>query len=343
MTITLGELAEMTGAELQGNPEYIVDHLSTPAAAKKGALCCIFQKRYLDQIPNCESAALIISPEFKEHVKGPALFHANPNYAYALASRAFSRRYEPAGIHASAIIDTSAQIADGVSIAAQVVIEKNVIIETGCHIGARSYIGADTHVQENSVLRPNVTLLEDTKIGKNALIHSGVVIGDDGFGYAPHEGQWHHVEQVGNVVLGDNVEIGTNTTIDRGKFTSTIISDGVKIDNQVQIGHNVFIGENTIMSACTGVAGSTRIGKNCMIAGACGLSDHLEIADGVMITAMSRVTHSLKKPNTSYSSGTNALESSSWRRNAVRFSQLNDMARRLKKLEKQLEIKKSEP
>lgn len=337
MTITLGELAEMTGAELQGNPEYIVHHLSPPQNAGDGALCCIFQKRYLDQIPSCESAALIISPEFKEHVKGHALFHANPNYAYALASRSFSRRYEPTGIHASAVVDASARIAPSASIAAHVVIEKDVVIEADCHIGARSYIGAGTHIQENSVLRPNVTLLEDTKVGKNALIHSGVVIGDDGFGYAPHEGQWHHVEQVGNVVLGDNVEIGSNTTIDRGKFTSTIISDGVKIDNQVQIGHNVFIGENTIMSACTGVAGSTRIGKNCMIAGASGISDHLEIADGVIITAMSRVTHSLKKANTSYSSGTNAIESQAWRKNAVRFSQLNDMARRLNKLEKLLE------
>ncbi|CAA6807821.1 MAG: UDP-3-O-[3-hydroxymyristoyl] glucosamine N-acyltransferase (EC [uncultured Thiotrichaceae bacterium] len=337
MTITLGELAEITGAELQGNSEYIVHHLSTPENAGEGALCCIFQKHYLDQIASCKLAALIISPEFKEYVTGCALFHTNPNYAYAVASRVFSRRYEPTGIHASAVIDASAQIAGGVSVAAHVVIEKDVIIEAGCHIGAQSYIGAGTHIRENSVLRPNVTLLEETKVGKNALLHSGVVIGDDGFGYAPHEGEWHHVEQVGNVVLGDNVEIGSNTTIDRGKFTSTIISDGVKIDNQVQIGHNVFIGENTIMSACSAVAGSTRIGKNCMIAGASGISDHLEIADGVIITAMSRVTHSLEKANTSYSSGTNAIETVSWRRNAVRFSQLNDMAKRLKKLEKQLE------
>lgn len=340
MTITLGKLAEITGAELQGNPDYIVHYLATPENAKEGALCCIFQKQYLDQIAFCQSAVLVISPDFKAKVSGPALFHANPNYAYALASRLFSRHFDPAGIHASVVIDASAQIAEGVSIGANVVIEKDVIIETGCHIGAQSYIGAGAHIQAHSMLRPNVTLLEETKVGKNALLHSGVVIGDDGFGYAPHNGEWHHIEQVGNVVLGDNVEIGSNTTIDRGKFSATIISDGVKIDNQVQIGHNVFIGENTIMSACTAVAGSTRIGKNCLIAGAVGISDHLEIADRVIITAMSRVTHSLTKEGMSYSTGTNVTETAVWRRNAVRFSQLNDMAKRLKELERQVESMK---
>jgi UDP-3-O-[3-hydroxymyristoyl] glucosamine N-acyltransferase len=196
-------------------------------------------------------------------------------------------------------------------------------------IGARSLIG------EGGWLAPRVTLYHDVRIGKRVVIQSGAVIGGEGFGFANEKGVWQKIAQLGGVLIGDDVEIGANTTIDRGALADTLIGNGVKLDNQIMIAHNVQVGDNTAMAGCAGISGSTKIGKNCMIAGGVGMVGHIEVCDGVFVTGMTMVTRSITEPG-SYSSGTAMQPAGEWRKSAARIRQLDDMARRLQQLEKQL-------
>lgn len=335
--ITLGELAELTDATVIGDDSVVICSVTTLQKAGKNDICFISDNKYLPLLAECKAGMVILKPEHETFFDGNKLIHANPYFVYAKISTFFPFITKPAtGIHPSAVIDDSVIIAEDVSIGPHVVIEKNTSIAQGTTIAAGCYIGEQVTLGAFNELLPNVTVFSYTKTGKNCRLHSGAVIGDEGFGFAPHKGKWHRIEQFGNVELGNDVEVGSNTTIDRAALSTTLISDGVKIDNQVQIGHNVHIGEHSIIIGGTGVAGSTKIGKACILAGASGVAGHLEVADGVTVTAMSRVLSSLKKPGTSYSSGTAIEESPIWRRNAIRFTQLNDMAKRLKKLEEKL-------
>jgi UDP-3-O-[3-hydroxymyristoyl] glucosamine N-acyltransferase len=212
------------------------------------------------------------------------------------------------------------------------------VVEEGAEIGARVFVGpgcivgADCRIGEDSRLVARVTLSEGTQVGKRVLIHPGAVIGREGFGFAKDGEQWVRIPQLGRVRLGDDVEIGANTTVDRGALEDTVIADGAKLDNLIQIGHNCLIGENTAMAACSGISGSTRIGRNCTIAGAVGMAGHLEIGDDVHFTGMAMVTRSFVEPG-SYSSGIPAMPSGEWRRNVARFRHLDELSRRLKQLE----------
>lgn len=335
--ITLGELAELTDATVIGDEYAVIHNVATLDKAGKNDICFVSDKKYLPLLASCKAGMVILKPEHEAFFAGNKLIHENPYFVYAKVSTFFPFIPKPmAGIHATAVIDDSVSIAEDVSIGPHVVIEKNTSIGQGTTIAAGCYIGEQVELGAFNELLPNVTVFSQTKTGENCRLHSGAVIGDEGFGFAPHNGEWHRIEQFGNVELGNNVEVGSNTTIDRAALSSTLIGDGVKIDNQVQIGHNVQIGEHSIIIGGTGIAGSAKIGKGCILAGASGVAGHLEIADGVTVTAMSRVLRSLNKTNASYSSGTALEESSTWRRNAIRFTQLDGIAKRLKKLEAKL-------
>jgi len=335
--ITLGELAKLTKATLMGDEGLIIHNIATPSEAKKNDICFVSDNKYLSLLSSCQASAVILKPEHETFFKGDKLIHVNPYFVYAKISTFFPFIAKPiAGIHPTAVIDDSVAIEEDVAIGPHVVIEKNTVIAKGTTIAAGCYIGEHVTLGAFNELLPNVTLFSHTKTGNNCRLHSGVVIGDEGFGFAPHNGKWHRIEQFGNVKLGNDVEIGSNTTIDRAALSTTLIGDGVKIDNQVQVGHNVQIGDHSLIISGTGIAGSTKIGKGCILAGASGIAGHLEIADGVTVTGMSRVLSSLKKSGATYSSGTAIEESATWRRNAIRFTQLNDMAKRLKKLEEKL-------
>ena len=315
---TLQELADYTGSVLQGNAGLRVLAVASIDNAGVGDISYIRDAKYRHYLQSSAASALILPPDMAEMYTGDCLIHPKPYLAYAKAVSLLYPVSRPAVvIHPSAVIEEGVILADG------------VIIEAGCVIGRGCNIG------ENSWLHANVTLYADTKIGKRCIIHSGAVLGADGFGFAPDQQAWFKIPQVGNVVVGDDVEIGANTTIDRAALGSTLIGNGVKLDNLIQIGHNTQIGDHTAIAACTAVAGSVQIGKHCQIAGMCAIAGHLSIADHVVVTGTSMVSHSITKPGV-YSSGTTIEENAVWRKNAVRFNQLDKLARRLQELEKQL-------
>jgi UDP-3-O-[3-hydroxymyristoyl] glucosamine N-acyltransferase len=333
---TLKALAEFLGASLEGDPSAEVTGLSTLQQATGSELTFLSNPAYQKQLRTTDALAVILKPELASEYNGNKLLLDNPYLGYARISKLFDRApAAAAGIHPSASVDESANLGKGVSvganasIAAGVDIGDDVVIEAGCVIGADTCIGAGSH------LHANVTVYHGVVLGKSVRIHSGSVIGADGFGFAPGTEGWTKIHQIGGVVIGDQVEIGACTTVDRGALDDTCIGDGVIIDNQVQIAHNVKIGENTAIAGCTGIAGSTTIGRNCTIAGAVSIIGHLDICDGVHISVMTLVNKSISTPG-SYSSGTVAAPTKSWRRNAVRFSQLDQIAVRLAAVEKNL-------
>ena len=232
------------------------------------------------------------------------------------------------GIHPSAVISADADIAEGVSIGPFCVIESGSRVEAGAVLGPHCTIGADCVVGAQSRLGANVTLVRRVRLGQRVLIHSGAVLGADGFGLAFDRDHWIKVPQLGGVRIGDDCEIGANTTIDRGALEDTVLEEDVRLDNQIQIAHNVVIGAHTAIAGCAAIAGSTRVGRYCLIGGAAGIIGHLTIADRVTITAMSLVTHSIRAAG-EYSSGTPIQESRLWRRNAARFKHLDKLARQL--------------
>jgi len=239
------------------------------------------------------------------------------------------------GIHSSVVIGDNCTIAMSARIAAQVFIGANVQIGDNVVIGPGCIIENDVKIGADSRLMSNVTLCRKVIIGQRVRIHPGVVIGADGFGIANDNGNWLKIPQVGKVIIGDDVEIGANTTIDRGAIDDTIISNGVKLDNQIQIGHNVFIGEHTVIAGCVGISGSTRIGSHCAIGGGTGIAGHIEITDGVQLTGMSMVTKSIMAAGT-YSSGIPVEPTREWHRNVVRYRQLDKLNDKLKQLEAKL-------
>jgi UDP-3-O-[3-hydroxymyristoyl] glucosamine N-acyltransferase len=335
---TLRELAKQLDAEYMGSlaaETTVVKGLASLQGAKPDELTFLAREDYAKYLPECRAAAVIVSEKMTTECSIPLLKVKNPYLAYAKASALFNHRAGiTPGIHSSAIIDASVKIGSSVYIGSRVVIESGVVIGAGSVIHSGCVIGANTRIGEGCLLHANVTLYDGLVLGDRVLIHSGAVIGADGFGFAPKpESGWEKIHQLGGVRIGNHVEIGANTTIDRGAIEDTVIEDGVIIDNQVQIAHNVYIGKNTAIAACTGIAGSTNIGANCTIAGAVGIVGHLTIVDNVHVTAMTLVTGSIDQPG-SYSGGTPVLPTKEWRRSAIRFGQLEEIVKRLKALEK---------
>ena len=333
---TLGAIAEALGARLNGDADLTVTGIATLQSAEPGQITFLANASYARYLADTRASAVILNEAFADQCPTNVLVMENPYLGYARLSHWFDPAGRPAaGIHPSATVDPSASVAASASIAAGVVVEAEAVIGDGVVIGAGSFIGARSQVGDDSRLWANVTLYHDVRIGERCIVHSGAVLGADGFGFANDRGVWHKIAQIGGVRVGNDVEIGANTTIDRGALDDTVIGDGVKLDNQIQIAHNVQIGAHTAIAACVGIAGSTTIGEYCIFGGGSGVGGHLEIADRVHLTGMTMVTRSLNEPGV-YSSGTGVESNRHWRKSVVRFRQLDDMARRLKELEKKL-------
>lgn len=332
----LGDIAAHLGAELKGDPDTEVGGLATLQTASSGEIAFLANPFYAKHLADTHASAVILMPSLADQCPVNALLLENPYFGYATLSHWFEQApVASPGIHPTAVVAPSARIASTASLGPQVVIEEDVVVGEGVVIGAGSIIGARCQLGDHSVLRPRVTLAHDVRVGQRCHILSGAVLGSDGFGFANEAGVWHRIAQLGGVVLGDDVEVGANTTIDRGALEDTVIGDGVKLDNLIQIGHNVNIGEHTALAAKCVVAGSTRIGSYCVFGGATGVAGHLTISDKVQLTAMTMVTASISEPGL-YSSGTGFDTNRQWRKNVVRFRQLDRLARRLKELEKKL-------
>lgn len=335
--ITLGHLAEFLGATLRGPADKEISGLATLQEAGPGQVSFLANPQYRKFLATTQAAAVLLKPADAEGYAGDALLIADPYLAYARISHLFDPKPKAAaGIHPTAIVAEDAVVDPNASIGPYVIIESGARIAAGVTLGAHCYIGARSVIGEGGWLAPRVTLYHDVRIGQRVVIQSGAVLGGEGFGFANEKGVWQKIAQIGGVTIGDDVEIGVNTAIDRGAMDDTRIGNGVKLDNQIQIAHNVQVGDHTAMAACVGISGSAKIGKHCMLAGGVGLVGHIEICDGVFITGMTMVTRSITEPG-SYSSGTAMQPAAEWRKSAARIRQLDDMSRRLQQLEKIVE------
>ncbi|MFK7702873.1 UDP-3-O-(3-hydroxymyristoyl)glucosamine N-acyltransferase [Pseudomonas caspiana] len=336
-TIKLGQLAEFLGATLRGAEDKEITGLATLQEAGPGQVSFLANPQYRKFLVDTQASAVLLKPTDADSYTGNALLVPDPYLAYARISHLFDPKPKAvAGIHPTAVVADDAQIDPAASIGAFAVVESGAKIAAGVTVGAQCFIGARCEIGEGGWLAPRVTLYHDVRIGKRVVIQSGAVLGGEGFGFANEKGVWQKIAQIGGVLIGDDVEIGVNTAIDRGALADTRIGNGVKLDNQIQIAHNVQVGDHTAMAACVGISGSTKIGKHCMLAGGVGLVGHIDICDGVFITGMTMVTHSITEPG-SYSSGTAMQPAGEWRKSAARIRKLDEMARRLQKLEKIVE------
>jgi UDP-3-O-[3-hydroxymyristoyl] glucosamine N-acyltransferase len=327
----LGELATRCGAQLHGDADCRIYSVAAIDSADDGAITFLSRAKFKHLLASTNASAVILGEDALSECPVNALVSTNPYATYARVAALLNPPVPlKPGIAASAVVDSTAAIDPSAEIGAQVVIGANVIIGAnaqigpGCVLDDQVIIGADTR------LSARVTINRGVQVGQGCLIHPGVVLGADGFGFAPEAGEWVKIPQIGSVIIADQVEIGANTTVDRGALGNTHIGHGVKLDNLIQIGHNVQIGPHTVVAAHTAIAGSTKIGAHCMIAGAVAISEHLEIADEVIITGMSMVTQSITEKG-SYSSGIPFTDTNTWRRNTARFKQLDQLVRQLKK------------
>lgn len=328
--ISLSDIARAVGCDYQ-EPDTQVSGMAPLDTAGPDQLSFLMPGR----TPATSAGALLLRSQDRGDYPGRCLFVEDPYLAFAQASALFDRPWHTqGGIHVSAQVDASAVIGEGVQIDAGVVVGPAARIGAGSFIGANSVVGAGVEVGAGCHLAAQVVLYHGVQLGCDVRIHSGAVIGADGFGFAPSRDGWTKIHQLGGVRIGDRVEIGANTTIDRGALADTLIGDGVKIDNQVMIAHNCRIGENTAIAACVGMAGSTQIGKNCTVAGAAGFTGHLQVCDNVHIGAMTLVAGDIREPG-AYAGGVQgARPMRDWKRNVARFNQLDQLAKRLIALEK---------
>jgi UDP-3-O-[3-hydroxymyristoyl] glucosamine N-acyltransferase len=323
------ELAERFGLELQGDGAVRVHGVGTLARAQAGQLAFLANSKYRSQLVESQASVITMRAEDATGHTGTVLVARDPYAAFARMSALFEPRpLRPAGIHASADIAADAHVDPSAHVGAFVSIGPRSRVEAGAVIGPGCVIGDDCVVGAGSELVARVTLVTRVRLGQRVTVHAGAVLGAAGFGLAMEAGKWLNVPQLGGVVIGDDCEIGANTTIDRGAIEDTVLEEDVRLDNQIQIGHNAFIGAHTAMAGCAAVAGSARIGRYCLIGGGAGVLGHLEVCDKVMVTAMSLVTHSIREPG-EYSSGTPLMDNRSWRKNAARFKQLDALARRI--------------
>ena len=332
---SLGEIAAYLDAEVRGDSKLRIAGLSTLHDAGDGQLAFLDNPKYTKQLATTKASAVILTSDNAANFAGNCVIVSQPYLAYARISSWFDLSPVKLGsIHPSAVIDSTAVLGDNVYIGPNVVVEMNAYIGAGCHIAANSFIGARSSIGANGYIAANVSIYHDVRIGCKVRIHSSAVIGADGFGIAPRQdGSWEKIHQIGGVVIGDDVEIGACTTIDRAALADTILGDGVKLDNHVQIAHNAVVGDHTAIASYSGLAGSAKIGRNCIMAGDVCIVGHVTVCDNVQLTARTLVTKSISEPG-SYSSGAMPLMTTTeWRKNSVRIGQLDRLARRVKKLE----------
>lgn len=335
-SVTLKELCLLLDGDIQGDETLIINSVATLENAKAGQISFLANSKYRSQLEATQASAVLLSAKDAQDYQGTALIVKDPYVGFARVAQYLDTTPKAAvGIHPSAQIDPSAHLGEGVAIGANAVIGANVILGENVQIGAGVVLGQDVVIGTKTRLWANVTVYHDVHLGQDCIIHSGAVLGSDGFGYANERGQWIKIPQTGGVRIGDRVEIGANSTVDRGALGHTEIHDGVIIDNQVQIAHNDIIGENTAIAGSTTVAGSVTIGKYCIIGGSCAIAGHLSIADGVHVSGATNITTNMREPGL-YSSATVAMDNKLWRKNTVRFRQLDELFQRVKTLEKNL-------
>ena len=332
-TCRLGEIVAKLGGELIGASDIEIRRMATLESAQPKDLSFVSAAKYLPQLRDTRASAVILPKGQKGATKLPRILCDDPYLYYARAAQLLNPEEPPApGIHPQAVVEAGAEVPPSATVGPFCHVGRGarlgerVVLGPGCAIGEGAQIGEDGR------LGPSVTVYPHCSIGKRVLIHAGAVIGADGFGLAPHAGRWIKIPQTGRVVIGDDVEIGANTTIDRGALDDTVIEDGVKLDNQIQVGHNVRIGAHTAMAACAGVAGSTRIGKHCAIGGAARIMGHIEIADHVTITATTFVTKSIKSAGT-YTAVLPAESSREWAKTLAHLRSLERLSKRVRELE----------
>lgn len=330
----LGELAVRFGCELRGDPDAAVDRVASLDAAGDGALSFLANPQYRRHLAGTRATAVVLDAGSAPDCPVAALVVRNPYATYARIAQLLHPRPAPAaGRHPSAIVDAGAEVDPTASIGAGAWVAGGARIGPRVVVGPGSLVMAGAVIGADSVLVARVTVCDGSVVGERCVLHPGSVIGGDGFGHAPDRDGYVRVPQVGRTVLGNDVDVGCNSTVDRGAIGDTVLADGVRIDNLVQIGHNVRVGEHTVIAACVGISGSTTIGRRCMIGGQVGISGHLEIADDVILTGRTMVTSPIRTAGV-YSSGIPADEAKRFRRNAARFHRLDELARRVRRLEK---------
>ncbi len=330
----LAEIAERLGGEIAGNPEVSVYQVATLENAGPGHISFLSKSRYRRLLATTRAGAIILSSADRGATSIPRILCEDPYLYFANVSRMFNPEQQARpGIHPSAVVDADATVSPGAQLDAGCVVGAGAHIGDGVIIGAGSTIGERTHIGRNTRLHARVTVYQDCEIGQRCLLHSGAIIGADGFGLARDGESWLKIPQIGRVLIGNDVEIGANTTVDRGAIDDTVIEDGVKLDNQIQIGHNVRIGAHTAMAGCVGVAGSATIGRSCTVGGGAVILGHLSIADHVNVSAGTLVTKSISAPGT-YTGAFPADDHKSWLKNAAHLRGLDAFARRLSALEK---------
>ena len=335
-TYSLAVLAELSASQLRGDPDCLIRGVASLDEAGEGLISFLGSRRFLPYLADTRASAVILTPEHADVCPVNALVTDNPSLAYAKVASVLTARAPLApGMHPSAVVDESAVIDPTARIEAHCTIGAGVRIAAGVFIGPNCVIADDCEVGNDSRLIASVTLGSRTVLGKRCLIHPGAVLGADGFGLANDQGRWVKIPQLGRVRLGDDVEVGSGTTIDRGALKGTVLHNGVKLDNLIHVAHNVELGENTAIAAQTGIAGSTRIGAGCTLAGQSGVAGHLELADGVHVSGQTAITRSIRAPGL-YTSTVPAVPHSAWGRNFARIKQLDDLFRQVRALEKAL-------
>jgi UDP-3-O-[3-hydroxymyristoyl] glucosamine N-acyltransferase len=336
--IRLAEIVAALGGELCGDGDLVIARLAPLETAEAEGLAFLANPRYGAQLAASQAACVIVAPALREAAlaRGAAIVTPDPYLYFARLTQWWATRTRRAavpGVHPSAVVEPGVRIHASASIGPLTYV--GTAAEIGAHavIGSHVHIGADAVVGEGTRLATQVTLGEACRIGARGIVHAGVVIGADGFGFAPHAGQWVKIEQLGAVRIGDDVEIGANTCIDRGALDDTVLDDGVKLDNLIQVGHNVRIGAHSAMAGCVGIAGSAKIGRRCTAGGGAIILGHLELVDDVHVTAATVITRSILKPG-QYSGLFPFDDNASWEKNAATLRQLHTLRERLRTLEK---------
>jgi UDP-3-O-[3-hydroxymyristoyl] glucosamine N-acyltransferase len=329
--LTLAEIVARLGGEAVGAAGTPLTGVATLDSAGPGQLAFLSNPRYRARAAASRAGAVIVGPGDRDATSGPRIVTDNPYAYYARAVALFNpERAIVPGVHPTAVVAPGARIAPGAEVGPYVVIGADCVVGEGAAIGSHCSLGERSSIGAGTRLHPRVTVYGGCTIGARCVVHSGAVIGSDGFGMARESGRWLKIPQVGGVRIGDDVEIGANTTIDRGALDDTVIEEGVKLDNQIQVGHNCVIGAHTVIAGCTGISGSVTIGRNCMIGGGVGFVGHLTICDGATISGFTFVTKSVTEPGT-YTSGMPLMPHAQWLRNTAHLRHLDELARRVPK------------
>lgn len=343
MSVTLGELAVRFGCELRGDPATLVDSVAALGSAGPRAIAFLANPKYAAQLADTRAGAVILDAKSAASSPVPSLIVANPHATYArVATLLHPDPPLHSGVHVAASVAASAQVDASAEIAAQAVVGERARIGARCYIGPGCVIEHDAVIGDDARLVARVFIGREVRLGARCVVQPGAVIGGDGFGFANEKGSWVKVPQIGRVVVGDDVEIGANTTIDRGALGDTVIEDGVKIDNLIMIAHNCRIGAHSALAACVAIAGSSTIGKRCILGGKVGLTGHITLCDDVVVLGTSFISHNITKPGV-YSSALPSEEAGTWRRIVARIKRLDSMARRLKAVEKHVGFSAADP